>query len=79
MALLSFSAGVIILSIAVIEHLIQLNNISAVGDFFAVGQLISFLIGLFGLMSALVAMVAVVKPTSPRASRCWTLFGNHFT
>jgi hypothetical protein len=75
-ALLLPSTGVIVVSIAAIEYLIRANQISALGDFFAVGQLIPFLIGLFGLVSAL---LTIARPKTLLAPRCWTLFGYHFT
>jgi len=65
-----------VFSIVTIEYLIRANYISALGDFFAVRQLIPFLLGLFGLVSAL---VTIATPKKLLAARCWTLFGYHFT
>ena len=74
MFLLAWSCLVLVLTIAVVEYIIRANGIEGLGDVVLVGQLVPLLAGCLGLWFGLQDIV----PAWGR-SRCWTLFGYHFT
>ncbi|KAK3358163.1 hypothetical protein B0T25DRAFT_177344 [Lasiosphaeria hispida] len=73
---LLLSIFIIAMSVVSVEYLIRANSMSELDDFFAVGQLIPFLIGLFGLVNTLVSISRQGRMLRPR---CWVILWKHLS